>query len=57
MTEVETLLLDAVARLEWHYEQRDRAIQHSLQGLTERVNALAGQVELLQRQLRRLTNA
>ena len=56
MTEIETLLLDAVERLEWNYEQRDAAIQESLRRLSRQVNDLAEQVESLQLQLRRLTN-
>jgi hypothetical protein len=56
VTEIESLLLDAVNRLERHYQQRDEAMQRSLQRLTKRVNELAGQVEILQRQLQRLTS-
>jgi polyhydroxyalkanoate synthesis regulator phasin len=55
MTDLERQLLDALARLERHYSERDAAILQRLQTLTARVDALSEQVEGLQQALRQLT--
>jgi hypothetical protein len=55
MTELEKQLLDALSRLEQHYNERDAAILQRLQTLTARVNALSETVEALQDTLPRLT--
>jgi tRNA C32,U32 (ribose-2'-O)-methylase TrmJ len=55
MTALEQQLLDALQRLERHYEERDAAMMRRLQSLTARLDALSGQVEQLARALRQLT--
>ena len=55
MTELEQQLLDALQRLERHYDERDEAMMRRLQTLTARVDTLSGQVEALQQALRQLT--
>jgi hypothetical protein len=55
MTGLEQQLLDALQRLERHYQERDAAMLRHLQTLTARVDALSVQVEHLARALRQLT--
>jgi hypothetical protein len=55
MTGLEQQLLDALQRLEQHYQARDAAMMQHLQTLTARVDALSVQVEHLARVLRQLT--
>ena len=55
MTDLERQLLDAVARLERHYSERDTALLERLRTLTVRVDALSEAVESLQQALRQLT--
>jgi tRNA C32,U32 (ribose-2'-O)-methylase TrmJ len=55
MTVLEQQLLDALQRLEKHYEERDSAMMQRLQTLTARVDALSLQVEQLAQALGRLT--
>jgi tRNA C32,U32 (ribose-2'-O)-methylase TrmJ len=55
MTEIEQQLLDALQRLERHYDERDAAMMRRLRTLTERMDALSGQVEHLTQALRQLT--
>ena len=45
MTGLEQQLLDALQRLERHYNERDAAMRRRLQTLTARVDALAAQVQ------------
>jgi hypothetical protein len=54
MTGLEQQLLDALQRLERHYQERDAAMLPHLQTLTARVDALTVQVEHLAQALRRL---
>ena len=56
MTAIEQQLLDALNRLERHYNERDAAMMRRLQTLTVRVDALSGQVEQLAQALRQLTH-
>ena len=56
MTELEQQLLDALARLEKHYSERDAALLEHLRTLTARVDALTGQVEQLAQALRQLSH-
>jgi hypothetical protein len=55
MTAIEQQLLDALQRLERHYEERDAAMMRRLRTLTERLDALSGQVQRLAQALRQLT--
>ena len=55
MTGLEQQLLDALQRLERHYQELDAAMLQRLQTLTARVDALSAQVEHLQQALGRLT--
>jgi MbeD/MobD like len=55
MTAMEQQLLDALQRLEKHYNERDAAMMRHLQSLTARVDALSVQVERLAQALRQLT--
>jgi hypothetical protein len=55
MTGLEQQLLDALQRMERHYQERDAAMLQRLQTLTARVDALSTQVEHLQQALGRLT--
>ena len=54
MTAMEQQLLDALQRLERHYNERDADILRRLQTLTARVDALSVQVEQLAQALQRL---
>jgi hypothetical protein len=56
MTAIEQQLLDALQRLERHYNERDAAMMRYLQTLTARVDALSVQVEHLAQALRQLTH-
>jgi hypothetical protein len=56
MTELEQQLLDALQRLERHYDEWDEAMMRRLQTLTARVDALSGQVEQLAQMLRPLSH-
>ena len=56
MTAIEQQLLDALQRLERHYNERDAAMMRRLQTLTARVDALSEQVECLAQALRQLTH-
>jgi hypothetical protein len=55
VTALEQQLLDALQRLERHYNERDAAMMRRLRTLTERLDALSGQVEQLVQALRQLT--
>jgi hypothetical protein len=55
MTAMEQQLLDALKRLERHYNERDAVMMRHLQSLTARVDALSVQVEQLAQALRQLT--
>ena len=55
MTGLEQQLLDALQRLERHYQERDAAMLQRLQTLTARVDALSVQVQQLAQALRQLT--
>ena len=55
MTAIEQQLLDALNRLERHYNERDAAMMRRLRTLTARVDALSVQVEHLAQALRQLT--
>jgi len=55
MTAIEQQLLDALRRLERHYDERDAAMMRRLQNLTARLDALSMQVEQLAQALRQLT--
>ena len=55
MTAIEQQLLDALQRLERHYNERDAAMMRRLQTLTARVDALSVQVQQLAQALRQLT--
>ena len=55
MTAIEQQLLDALRRLERHYDERDATMMRRLQNLTARLDALSMQVEQLAQALRQLT--
>jgi len=55
MTAIEQQLLDALQRLERHYDERDATMMRRLQNLTARLDALSMQVEQLAQALRQLT--
>jgi tRNA C32,U32 (ribose-2'-O)-methylase TrmJ len=54
MTEIEQQLLDALQRLERHYEERDAAMMQRLQNLTARLDALSVEVRQLAQALQQL---
>ena len=56
MTAIEQQLLDALQRLERHYDERDAAMMRRLRTLTERMEALSVQVQQLAQALRQLTH-